>query len=229
MTLRDSLAKQNKKASGRGRGRRVMTALTCLLLLTVLFAGCASPGRAVRTTLTADETGRLTQTILEPAGGKDYTAEDVKAYAEESIAAYGGEEGTVSLASCQMQGSDIRIVLTYASCRDYAAFNGMACFLGTIAEAEAEGFTFDRAFKAQDGTAADPNTLSERRNEWKVLILEEDVDVKVPDKILYATENVTVTGRLTATVNTVHDADTDRSLISEFAEMPDLQAYIIYK
>ena len=76
----------------------------------------------------------------------------------------------------------------------------MKCFLGTIADAKAAGYSFDRDFLNEKGKEAEDAkaTIEERAGEWKVLITEEPMRLRVPDKILYTSENMKTTGRMTA-------------------------------
>ena len=85
--------------------------------------------------------------------------------------------------------------------------------------------------------------IRERFREWKVFIVSEELNLKVPDKILYASDNVRITGRLTAVVQTVmNDSQTDPAGAASgeqavktqvtthpLATVADRYAYVIYK
>ena len=170
----------------------------------IVAAGCSLPNSNENTSISADETGVITETVVESVGEDSFTEDELKQYIEQEIADYtdsGG--GKVSLTKCTVTNRTAETVMTYATCDDYAKFNHVTCFLGTIKAAEDAGFDITQSFVDKRGAAADAEVLSERAKEWKIFICEEPVQVRLPDKILYATENVTITGRLTATVNTV--------------------------
>ena len=138
---------------------------------------------------------------------------------------------------------DVKISLSYASCADYAAFNQVTCFLGTLQEAEDAGYEVERTWLDESGAAGDMALIRERFREWKVFIISEELNLKVPDKILYASDNVRITGRLTAVVQTVmNDSQTDPAGAASgeqtvktqvtthpLATVADRFAYVIYK
>ena len=224
----------------------VLRVLTLILLAACLLAGCSFPGGATRTTLSIDENGRLTEDIVEDLNGEDYTAEELQSFVESSLAAYNpAEEEKIKLLSCRVENGSVKISLQYESVEDYAAYNQIICFQGTLKQAEDAGYSLDRSWLEPNGSEGDPQIIREREKEWKVFIVSEPIHVKVPDKILYASENVRITGRLTATVETVmNEKPADTSAPEEDGsdetpvESPDLHplatvaerfAYVIYK
>ena len=225
------------------------------LALMIFLAGIGSSGcgmavRSASTALTVDETGKIREEIVEDKGPDNFTEEELKAFIEQETEAYNsGKDGTaVGLSSCTIQNNSVQISMEYASCADYAAFNQVTCFVGTLQEAEDAGYEVERTWKDPDGLTGDMEIIRERFKEWKVCIVSEPITVKVPDKILYASDNVRITGRLTAVVETVmgkEAADTSaspegpagqsgtgqeaQSAIHPLATVADRFAYIIYK
>ena len=160
--------------------------------------------RSASTSLTIDETGKLHEEIVESQGNDDFTEEELKSYISQETELYNrSREGAVKLNSCTVQNGEVKISMEYASCDDYAAFNQVTCFAGTLQEAEDAGYEVDRTWLEPSGTRGDMQIIRERFKEWKVCIVSEEINVKVPDKILYASDNVRVTGRLTAEVQSV--------------------------
>ncbi len=180
--------------------KHICVAAACALSL--LLGGCSLTNRKAANTLTADESGSLTQTIVEQMD-EEISEDDLKAYINEKISAYNdaNDAESISLRSCKISSSEARIEIVYKTCDDYSAFNHMECFLGTISEAKEQGYTFDTALIDGKGEKADNETISERANEWMVMIVEEPMNVKVYDKVLYTTDNAKITGRLTAAAN----------------------------
>ncbi len=209
--------------------RRILAAVIAAGILSAVLAGCGLDHNTEETTLVIDETGQLTETIVETKE-TDYSEEELSGYIEQQVSAYPGSNGEnppVSLESCKVSGNKAEVVLHYASCADYASFNNMNIFWGTIAEAEDAGYSFDVALFDENGASGDLNVILERRKEWKVFIVSEALNVKVPDKILYATDNVKITGRLTATVNTVQYEDNKEE--NPYVTTAERYAYILYK
>lgn len=210
----------------------IFRVLSFLLLAIFALSGCSLPNSIENTTLSANEEGAITETIIEAQSEDNYTEEELKEYIEAEVAAFNGTDSeAVQLDSCSVKNETVKIVMTYASYQDYVNFNGMELFLGTIAEAEEAGYSLDDATLLDaDSNAADLSQIEERKKEWKVIVLSEPVYVRAPDKILYASDNVTITGRLAATVNTVlADDEVSTDTVSEYASAVSKYAYIIYK
>ena len=233
--------------------RRLLSASLAIICVCLLW-GCGSGGE--QTMLTADAGGGITEKIIEPKDG-DFSQEELEQYITAQIEAFQG--GTVTMDSCKVTATDVEISMTYGSWKDYADFNQVVCFQGTLSEADTAGYDIGQTWLDKKGKPADQTVIRERAKEWKVLILGEPVRVKLPDKILYATDNVKITGRRTARINTVMadgsvpDSDTaadaeaedetvtassavsgspqaeSPSVINRYATVADRYAYIIYK
>lgn len=227
----DLKAENRKKRKFPLRPRGIFAAAAILLALTILTAtACSLPTSADSTTITADEFGKVSETIVEARTG-DFNEEELREFIEYEVASFNAlhEAGAVTLESCKVSGNSVRIKMNYLTWVYYSEFNHVNCFQGTLRQAEEEGYDLDLPFYDSAGTEANADTLRERSNEWKVIIVEEPISVKVPDKILYASDNVTITGRLSADVNTVLSEEHQDSEYSEYAHVSDRNAYIIYK
>ncbi|MBQ9063138.1 MAG: hypothetical protein IJ121_10005 [Eubacterium sp.] len=202
--------------------RRLSGLAVICALLGCLLTGCEFANRGSATELQADEEGKLIQTIVEPAdqsidvdalkqyieekigaaGSSDEASADVAAGSSASSEAKSSSQAGISLDSCKVKDGKIQIRLNYTGYEQYTAFNETACFCGTIREAQNAGYSFDRTFLDEKGkTAEDASaSIAERADEWKVLIVEEPMRLRVPDKILYTSENLKASGRTTAVV-----------------------------
>lgn len=211
--------------------QRRIRVLLSVILLACLFSGCTLPNSNENTTIAVDETGGLTETIIEAQNEDNYTESELKHYITESVQQYNGEDGkAVQMESCSVKNGTVKIVMKYASCTDYAKYNGMDCFVGTISDGADAGYALDDVeLLDADGNAADRSVIEERAGEWKLIVVSEPVYVRAPDKILYASSNVEVTGRLTAQVNSVEQDGTATEAVQDYASAADEFGYIIYK
>ena len=185
--------------------KTVILLLACMTLFASAFSGCAFGVRGSSTGVTVDETGWITEEIVENRGAEDYTEEELISFIQDQVDRYNRqkESDAVKLNSCMAQGNSVKISMGYASFQDYAEFNQVVCFNGTLQEAADAGYELDRNWYEPNGTKGDMGIIQERFKEWKVFIISEPIHVKVSDKILYASDNVRVTGRLSAVVKTV--------------------------
>ena len=186
--------------------------LPVFLAAAMTFSACSLPNSSNSTSVQVDEEGAVTETIIEEKDG-DYTEEELTDYIRQSVRRYdAGDESKVSLDSCKISGNSVTIVMKYGSVEDYSGFNQVPCFLGTLKEAPEAGYDISQTWYDEKGSpadASDTEQISERRSEWKIFIISEPVYVRVPDKILYTTGNVTVTGRMTANVDSVVSGKTE--------------------
>ncbi len=219
-----------------------------------LLWGCGSGGDM--SMLTADAGGSITEKIIEPKDG-DFSSEELEQYIAAQIEAFQG--GTVTLESCKVGATDVEIELTYGSWKDYADFNQIVCFMGTLSEADTAGYDIRQTWLDKSGKAAGQDIVQEHVKDWNVLVLGEPVRVKLPGKIVYATDNVKITGRRTARIDSVmadgsapgsdaaaaSETEEDTvsasgaasgtsltetpSVINRYASVADRYAYIIYK
>ena len=195
--------------------RRFQPALVLTIVAALFAAGCGLSNRDDISTMIVDENGALVCALVEPNEG-DYTEAELERFIQKQIAQVPGaaatesaeesEQPRITLNNLDLRDNAVHIEMSYQSWQDYAAFNEMTCFVGTIAEAEEAGYSFDVELLDEEGAAADAETIAERAKEWKVLIIEEPMNVRVPDKILYATSNMKITGRLTAVYNRPSDS-----------------------
>ncbi len=190
------------------RFNRRLTAAVSVVLLACSFTACSLPNSNANSTVAVDDEGLVTETIVESTNGDTYTEDELEEYIENEITQSG--IGTVSLDSCSISNDSVEIVMKYDSVEDYSAFNGVPCFIGTLQEAEEAGYDiWNQTYYDSAGNVADRETLEQRAKEWKIFIVSEPIYVRVPDKILYATDNVSITGRLTAHVTSVMDDSED--------------------
>ncbi len=211
-------------------------AAVCLLFACLLcLSGCEFANRGSENELQADEEGKLLQTIVEPID-QSIAIDELKQYIQDQIAASDGKTGSengqtgsssaadagsgsagsdtgIELESCQNKDGKFQIRIRYGNYEKYTAFNGTACFCGTISAAQSAGYSFDLNFLNEKGKPDDSaaETIAERANEWKVLIVEEPMRLRVPDKILYTSDNLKVSGRTTAVVQKQEQASKDAS------------------
>lgn len=152
-----------------------------------------------------------------------YVEEQVTAYNEGKTgrsAAYaeGDEILPVSIQLCEANEQQVTLLLDYASGGDYLEFNralsvpreyfeGMeefqdkgnsripvSLFNGTLEEMAAAGYGMDGSFvKSKDGSSVSGETILSGKNNY-VAIIEGDAVVQVEGKIIYTTDNVTVSG-----------------------------------
>lgn len=168
-----------------------------------------------RTTFVLKKDGTVKQYIIDDAYA-DTAIGELREYIENSLEEYRGdsEEETVSLEKCDIAGGKIDVELSYDTCADYASYNDVTCFDGTLEEAQAAGFSLEREYESPEGTKMSFGDIAsyETDKEIRVLIMNEVTAVELPGTVIAYSTNVQPDehGRL----NTI--PDTDESIPEEF-------------
>ena len=197
------------------------------LTVSVLFlAACGAPYD--RTTFVLSKDGSAKQYIIDDAYS-DTGIGELKTYVENSVKEYQGdsEETRVRIDKCDIADGKVDIELFYASCADYAAYNDVICFDGTLEEASAAGFDLDRGYTNAEGSGISYSQLSsyETDKQVRVLIMNEVTAVELPGTVLAYSTNVSTdgNGRL------ITLPDTDESIPEEFRTINYENAYFVYE
>lgn len=169
----------------------VMAAVFFFLCLPAL-AGCTEKksGEAVAG-LQIDKNGRIISHIVEAFDKDYYTIEGLEAMIQKETAEYNAQKPeAVTFQSAELSGEgDIVVTMQFASAEDYRAFNGSVLFYGTIAQAKEEGFSLDtEVVSVSDGTKKLGKADMEAMPDSHILIVDESVQISLPDKVLYMTE-----------------------------------------
>lgn len=160
-----------------------------------ILSGCAGRTDADSSTVFIDKKGKVISVDVEDLDKDYYDGEELESYIKELIESYTDKNGdTVSLSSFKVKDSVAKLKMEYDSYEEYAKFNGIEFFAGTVLGARAEGYDFDVDFyDAGDGEekkkASKEDVLDDDDN--KVVIIRANLNVQVPGKILYVSEQDT--------------------------------------
>lgn len=186
-----------------------------IMLCAYVFTGCGSKAEEDTTTIAVEKDGSLTSTIVEAFDREYYDAEDLKEYTLDAVAVYNaaGSDREITVSKVEAKDGTVRLQMKYGSAADYAGFNGKEIFAGTVAEAYEEGMDLDVTLTdvSEEGVSVGKSEILQM-GEKKIVILEEDVAVRVPGKILYVSEGTELLQSKSAMVHPVNG-----------------KAYIIYK
>ncbi len=201
-TTKKTTKKTKRTAKARQQQKLIITGgLAVVLVLVIvigafLLGGCGA-GYADETTNTVFilEDGKIVSTDVETFDENTYNKNELKDYMKQVINTYNDENGnnSVKQKSLKIKDGVATLVLEYANADVYEDFIGTEIFVGTIAEAVAEGYTFEGQFaKVSEGTAtACENTAFMNDDSLKVVIIKANIKVNVEGDIQYvSTENV---------------------------------------
>lgn len=171
------------------------------LLMALFLSACGEDGSTDTNTVSVDKKGVVTGTIIEDFAESYYDADELKRMVDKEVTDYNARagEGSVTVKAYEAGEGSIRLVMDYASYKDYVGLNEKEFFAGTVAEAYDAGYEFADV-KSTDGSGTLLKQEVLENGDYKLVILEEAQDVKVSGKILYVSDGVELKNSKTATV-----------------------------
>lgn len=142
--------------------------------------------------------GSIRVTSVESFEEDYYDAAELKSRIREAVAAYNeaGGSNLVRQSDFAVTDGTAKVVLTYASSSDYRSFNNMPLFVGTVREAQEEGYDLSSLLSSvsqeDSSRILNEDTLSQLSDNGIILWMEQ-TDMVVPEEILYATPNLSIT------------------------------------
>ncbi len=176
--------------------------VSCLLF--IFLTGCNEEiSLCDGTNLQLEKEGGVTVTYIEEFPSDYYDVAELEAMNAEEVADYNAKVGeeVVTVVSTTTDGSKITLAMHFADMEDYGDMNGLPVYSGTVSQAQAMGYDFNRTFTdAKTGEKlADINwdDLADKH----VVVINEEVSVYPYSKIEMVTDNVKVSeDRRVATV-----------------------------
>lgn len=177
-------------------------AAAALAAYALILTGCGGEKTPEVDTLTILKDGTIRQTIVGQFEKHYYDLEELNSMAKEKAERYSNGSGDIVCESVENQDGKIIIQMIYQSDAAYADFNNREFFCGTVAEASAQGYSFQDMVGKDGGSIAEEEIISAGENQ--VVIVQtgpgEELDVNVYRKILYSSGDITRSGRSDALI-----------------------------
>lgn len=164
----------------------------CILISMVMLTACTSGSKAQESTMIIDKNGSITSVIVEGFEEYYYTQEDFENFVRQDVAAYnaGFSDAPISVSKVAVRNEIITVEMKYASAQDYAAYNRLPLFIGTVAEAYDAGYDLDVTLNS---TTETEKKISKSEilgmGDRNIIIAEENVVYQLPSKALYIGQN----------------------------------------
>lgn len=184
------------------------------VLAVVLLTGCGAEFSADKDTVYVQKKGTVKGANVADFDKDYYDETELSDFITDTVDTYVARagEGTVSIQEFAVENGVAHVYLDYAGAADYAEFNGVEFYAGTVLDAKADGYEIPDAFTA----VTDVETTWDAQ-ENKIVIIGQQTQVQVDGTILFVSANVSATGKNTA--------DVTYDILDEEAE----PAYIVYK
>lgn len=191
------------KARKRQKQKLVITAILAVVLLIVcivaLFVLGVIGGKvASENSVYILEDNKILSTSIEAFDEDALDKGELKSYMRETISAYNKENGStlVRQKSFKVKDGVAALTVQYENADVFEEFFGTELFVGTIAEAMAEGYSFDMPFASVNGKVKEVTSDEFVSDDtYKVAIIRSNTKVTVEGTIYYVTtENIADVG-----------------------------------
>lgn len=162
----------------------------------------------------------VTETIFDTLDQSYYQADDLQDMIARSVREYNEENGagSISVTAYSVAGGQVTAALVYDSPDDYAAYNNLPLFDGSMLDAEMAGYLFAGPFRKVSGdasiSASDVSTEEAMSHkEYHVVVCDRGHTVQVPGQIRYLSSNA-----LPVNSHTASPAPEDQEKVSDETE-----------
>lgn len=148
--------------------------------------------------ISISEDGSITEIVQDTLDEAYYSASELQNMITSEVADYNKKNGenSVQVKLFENEGQAVRLVMVYASAEDYASFNNVEFYYGSLINAQLEGYLFDVSYKrVQNGVVSDSTVSGSeviKAMDKEVMIVKAPLEVKVPGSILYTSTNAEV-------------------------------------
>lgn len=194
--------------------RRMIRVGVLLVLTAAVLTGCGKSFSADTDTVYVQKKGAVKGANVATFDKEYYSQDELESFINDTVDTYVAKagEGTVSVKEFAVADGVAHVYLDYADIEDYADFNGVDFYAGTVLDAQAEGYDIPNALTA----VTDKDTTWDAEGN-KIVIIGQQTQVRVDGTILFVSSNVNVADKNTA--------DVTYDILDEEAQ----PAYIVYK
>lgn len=204
-------SRKRRKRRAKAYALRTLFAVLCItfILIILFFAwkivgGVISPQKSVeQDTIIIEKNGSIKGVICEDFDQDYYNADELQEMLSDEINQYAGVSGSaqaVQQKKFQVKNQKAYVTLLYATDADYRSFNEKEIYIGKINDLLTQNVMLNQdLISTQDDGTSVPATQISTLGDAKAVVIEEQTAVQTPGAILYHSNNVTLTGKKSAT------------------------------
>lgn len=170
--------------------KKITAMLVVPALAVSMLCGCGNNYYTEDSTVFVLKDGKIVSTDVEEFNQNTYNETELQEYVNQTIDAYNetNGKGSVKIKKLSINDGKASLTLEYEDYQDYAKFNDIDFFEGTIAEALAAGYDFSGEFAIVDGENINSCSENEIRelSGYNVVIIRNNVNLNVYSSIKYA-------------------------------------------
>ena len=183
-------------AADKIRGNRIgkiFTAAFVVSIFAVSICGCGKE-KNTETKLSINKEGNITSVIFDEFGKDYYDLSELQDMAADEISYYNSEydEPKITLEESELsEDGQVSLKMVYSNYIDYAHFNQVTFFYGTVAEATNKGFSVSGDLVGTDGRQIVLDEINDL-NDRHIIITGDKTGIVAPYNISYTTKGVNV-------------------------------------
>lgn len=173
------------------------------------------------------EDGTITEIVQEVLDESYYNITELQNMITTEVADYNAQNGEncVTVKTFENEGQAVKLEMVYASAKDYAAFNHVEFYYGSLINAQLEGYLFDVAYKkVRDGVVIGNSVSGSeviREMDKEVMVVRAPLEVHVPGSVLYTSSNAEVLAD-----NVIHATGKQKDQKEEGLVLPSNTVYV---
>lgn len=153
------------------------------------------------TYLVVHEDGTVTETVIDKLDQAYYNADELGQMITNTVGEYNQDHGAdaIIVNSLSLENNQVVLSMTYKTAQDYAHYNNVKFYNGSMLGAEVEGYLFYNEFRrVTDGMVEGENITNEeplKHKEYQVLVTDDSHLVQVTGDITYVSANASPIGK----------------------------------
>ena len=175
--------------------KNIIVTLFAVMSACLLTACSGGKDDLNETTLLINGKGEITHHIVESFDKSYYNEDELRTLINSQIEDYCNEKGDdklIKLKELKVLDQTATAELTFKDFGNYAEFNEVDLFYGTIEEALAAGYSTDVTLKSADSDETIDRYELESLKDKNIIVTGEPILIKTPGKIAYTTANIDV-------------------------------------
>lgn len=176
-------------------------AFVAVFFMLMLMTGCSQAFDAETNTVYVKKDGTVMQAIIEEFNESNYDQNELEEIIKQDVTSYNNGTEAIKVEKYKVKDNIAKLITSYAKASDYAIFNDVEFFAGTISEAKTEGYEFDDMFMSVDENKTVGSETIKSLSQYKVVVFEEKIRIMTDSKILYMSSNTKLIDAKTAVLN----------------------------
>lgn len=176
-----------------------LKAYVVVVIMLLFVTGCSLKSfDADINTVYVKKDGPVMEAIIEDFSKSYYDSTELESLINDSIDEYNDGTEKIKLDKFNVKDSTAKLITEYETASDYAAFNEVDFFAGSISEAIKAGYDFEQEFTNLEDEIAIGSETIRSLTQYKVVIFEDKSEIRTDNKIVYISNNAELVNEKTA-------------------------------